>query len=298
MDKVILLRFLPRQGIPLRAGDLPWALRAVEVALGSAGGPEGVVIAPEGVPPWLLAGAVHLLHPRLWVAVMEDRETAVVAVSHCREVSVGGQIRVAGEGIRVVEVPVPPARVLALSGPPKAGKSRLRGALYEALRALEVRARKAGAAPPRWFVQAFSPDSEGQWVADAHALGRGAEAEARARAIKNALKGSGAFFSPEWVEKTRSQLHGLCRWAEVVVADLGGLPSSENREILEGAREAQALLVPVVLTRPDGEDGGWGRFWAGMGLRPLYAGPFHEGLAAELLRGIIPGELHAFLGGA
>jgi len=72
MDKVILLRFLPRQGIPLRAGDLPWALRAVEVALGSAGGPEGVVIAPEGVPPWLLAGAVHLLHPRLWVAVMED----------------------------------------------------------------------------------------------------------------------------------------------------------------------------------------------------------------------------------
>jgi hypothetical protein len=229
---------------------------------------------------------------------MEDAETAVVAVSHCREVSAGGRIRVAGEGVRVVEVPVPPARVLILSGPPKAGKSRLRGALYEALRALEVRARKAGAAPPRWFVQAFSPDSEGQWVADAHALGRGAEAEARARAIKNALKESGAFFSPEWVAKTRSQLHGLCRWEEVVVADLGGLPSPENREILEGAREAQALLVPVVLTRPDGEDGGWGRFWAEQGLRPFYAGPFHEGLAAELLQGILPLELHSFLGGA
>jgi hypothetical protein len=228
---------------------------------------------------------------------MEEEGTAVVVESHCREIAPGGRIRVAGEGVRAVEVPVPPARVLVLSGPPKAGKSRLRGALYEALRALEVRARKAGAAPPRWFVQAFSPDSEGQWVADAHALGRGAEAEAQARAIKNALKQSGAFFSREWVEKTRSQLGGLCRWAEVVVADLGGLPSPENREILEGAREAQALLVPVVLVRPDGEDGGWGRFWAGMGLRPLYAGSFREGLAAELLRGILPGELHAFLGG-
>jgi len=294
----VWLRFRPRPGIPLRAGDLPWALRAAEAALGGAGGPEGVAISPEGVPPWLLAGAVHLLHPRPWVAVMEDAETAVVAVSHRREVSAGGRVRVAGEGVRVVEVPAPPARVLALSGPPKAGKSRLRGSLYEALRALEVRARKAGAAPPRWFVQAFSPDSEGQWVADAHALGRGAEAEARARAIKNALKESGAFFSPEWVARTRSQLHGLCRWAEVVVADLGGLPSPENREILGGAREAQALLVPVVLTRPDGEDGGWGRFWAELGLRPLYAGPFHEGLATELLRGILPGELHAFLGEA
>ena len=171
--------------------------------------------------------------------------------------------------------------VVVLSGPPKAGKSRLRGDLYRALQAAERRAREAGLGL-RWFVQAFSPDSEGQWVNDSHALGRGEAAEGLARRAKLALKRSGAFFSPGWVEKAARQLEGLCRWADVVVADLGGLPSDQNRQILAGVLPRHRVMA-VVLTQ-DGEDGGWVAFWRAMkpALTPWYVGPYREGLAERL----------------
>ena len=173
------------------------------------------------------------------------------------------------------------ATVVVLSGPPKAGKSRLRGDLYRALQDLGRRAREAGRGL-RWFVQAFSPDSEGQWVNDCHCLGRGVEAEELARRAKRALKANGAFFSPEWVEKARRQLEGLCRWADVMVADLGGLPSAENRQILDGILGRHRVMA-VVLTRDNG-DGGWGAWWRAAGATPWYVGPYREGLAERLAR--------------
>jgi hypothetical protein len=169
--------------------------------------------------------------------------------------------------------------LVVLSGPPKAGKSRLRGDLYRALGAAERRAREAGRGL-RWFVQAFSPDSEGQWVNDSHCLGRGEEAEGLARRTKEAIKASGAFFSPEWVEKARRQLEGLCRWADVVVADLGGLPSAENRQVLAPVLGCHRV-VAVVLTR-DGEDGGWSAWWRAIGVTPWYVGPYRDGLGERL----------------
>jgi hypothetical protein len=169
--------------------------------------------------------------------------------------------------------------VVVLSGPPKAGKSRLRGDMYRALQAAERRARESGQSL-RWFVQAFSPDSEGQWVNDSHALGRGEQADGLARRAKQALKASGAFFSPEWVEKAARQLEGLCRWADVVVADLGGLPSAENRQVLAPVLGCHRV-VAVVLTR-DGEDGGWSAWWRVLGVTPWYVGPYREGLAVRL----------------
>jgi hypothetical protein len=169
--------------------------------------------------------------------------------------------------------------VVVLSGPPKAGKSRLRGDLYRALGAVERRAREAGRSL-RWFVQAFSPDSEGQWVNDSHALGRGEAAEGLARQAKQSLKDSGAFFSAEWVEKASRQLEGLCRWADLVVADLGGLPSAENRQILAGVLHCHRV-VAVVLTR-NGEDGGWSAWWRALGVTPWYVGPYRDGLGERL----------------
>jgi hypothetical protein len=171
--------------------------------------------------------------------------------------------------------------VVVLSGPPKAGKSRLRGDLYRALSVAERRARESGQSL-RWFVQAFSPDSEGQWVNDSHALGRGENAEGLARRAKLALKASGAFFSPEWVEKAARQLEGLCQWADLVVADLGGLPSAENRRILSGILGGHRVLA-VVLTR-DGEDGGWAAWWRSVGVTPWYVGPYRGDLATDLAR--------------
>jgi hypothetical protein len=172
--------------------------------------------------------------------------------------------------------------VVVLSGPPKAGKSRLRGDLYRALQDAERRARQSGRSL-RWFVQAFSPDCEGQWVNDSHCLGRGEEAEGLARRAKQALKASGAFFSPEWVERTRRQLEGLARWADVIVADLGGLPSPENAQLVGTVWPTGPRVLPVVLTR-DGEDGGWVAFWRAVkpALTPWYVGPYHEGLADRL----------------
>lgn len=167
--------------------------------------------------------------------------------------------------------------LLVLSGPPKAGKSRLRGELYQALLSEEGRARLHGLRL-RWFVQAFSPDSEGQWVNDAHALGRGSEAEGAARRLKSVLKESGAFFSPQWIDAARRQLEGLCRWADVVVADLGGLPSAENRAIVEAVWPRGPRVMAVVLTR-DGDDAGWVAFWRQLGISPWYVGPYREGLA-------------------
>ena len=173
--------------------------------------------------------------------------------------------------------------VVVLSGPPKAGKSRLRGDLYRALSVAERRAREAGRGL-RWFVQAFSPDSEGQWVNDSHALGLGEQAEGLARRAKGALKASGAFFSPEWVEKARRQLEGLARWADVLVADLGGLPSSENERIVGAVWPTGPRVLAVVLTR-DGEDGGWVAFWRAVkpALTTWYVGPYREGLAERLV---------------
>ena len=172
--------------------------------------------------------------------------------------------------------------VVVLSGPPKAGKSRLRGDLYRALRAAERRAREAGLGL-RWFVQAFSPDSEGQWVNDSHCLGRGEVAESLARRAKLALKRSGAFFSPGWVEKAARQLEGICRWADVVVADLGGLPSPENERIVGAVWPHGPRVLPVVLTR-DGEDSGWVAFWRAIkpALTSSYVGPYRDGLGERL----------------
>ena len=83
-------------------------------------------------------------------------------------------------------------KVIFLSGPPKAGKSRLRGDIYREL---------LNSGHRSWFVQAFSPDCEGQWVNDCHEAGRGAEAESLARQHKNAVKEAGEFFSPRFVSE-------------------------------------------------------------------------------------------------
>lgn len=164
------------------------------------------------------------------------------------------------------------ATLLLLSGPPKAGKSRLRGDFFNLLR--------SGAFAGRWFIEVLSPDSEGAWVNDSWATGRGVQAEAMARALKNAVKASGQFFSPEFVRRKAAQLAGLCRWAELVVGDLGGIPSPENRSII-GAAGADRI-VPVVLLGSAG-DGGWTPFWESFGLSPITT-TYHDGLAQDLLR--------------
>lgn len=166
------------------------------------------------------------------------------------------------------------ATLLLLSGPPKAGKSRLRGDFFNLLR--------SGAFAGRWFIEVLSPDSEGAWVNDAWAIGRGPQAEAMARSIKNVVKTSGHFFSPAFVRRKAAQLAGLCRWADLVIGDLGGVPSPENRSIIGAGAAGADRIVPVILLGPAG-DGGWTRFWEDFGLSPITT-TYYDGLAQDLLR--------------
>ncbi len=164
-------------------------------------------------------------------------------------------------------------RVLFLSGPPKAGKSRLRGDIYRRLIAAGRRS---------WFVQAFSPDMEGQWVNDAHALGNGVRAEELARRQKNTVKATGEFFSPGFVAAMKQQLSGLLRSFDLVVADLGGFPSPENRDIVSVALDREDVTIAAVVLLNDGNDGGWRDFWLELGVEHgVYA--YSTDLACELV---------------
>lgn len=174
--------------------------------------------------------------------------------------------------------------IIALSGPPKAGKSRLRGEIYRLLREREAAARQRGEKFPRWFIEVASPDAEGAWVNDAHTLGIGESAEALARRIKSKIKEVGEFFSPTFVEMKARQLQGLAAFAEVLIIDLGGLPSQENRDLLGGLPRER--IHTIVLTREDGSDGGWAAFWQGFGAPVIYRGPYREDLAQALLEAL------------
>lgn len=162
------------------------------------------------------------------------------------------------------------SRVIFLSGPPKAGKSRLRGDIY---RSLLFSGRRD------WFVQVLSPDCEGQWVNDSHSLGRGEEAEELARRQKAAVKAAGEFFSPRFVSLMASQLKGLLCAFPLVIGDLGGLPSPENATIVAAAEGHE--IFAVVLLGPQG-DGGWTSWWEERGVTPLVTS-YCDDLAEDIL---------------
>lgn len=61
---------------------LPELIKAVERALGSLGGQEGVVISGR-LPVWAFAALAHALHARPWVATFDPRlGGGVVVASH------------------------------------------------------------------------------------------------------------------------------------------------------------------------------------------------------------------------
>ena len=164
-------------------------------------------------------------------------------------------------------------KVVFLSGPPKAGKSRLRGDIYREL---------LNSGRQSWFVQAFSPDAEGQWVNDCHELGKGGEAENLARKMKNAVKESGEFFSPRFVAAMQQQLRGLIDAFDLVVADLGGIPSAENYSIISVALLTPDVNVEAVTLTRDGDDGGWINFWNEIKV-PNTVDTYHSDLAKKVI---------------
>jgi hypothetical protein len=168
--------------------------------------------------------------------------------------------------------------IVILSGPPKAGKSRLRGDIGDLLRRMpDLNIQILGA----------SPDMEGSWVPDSWRISaeRGAAAEEMAREYKRTVKESGYFFSPQWVERMTRHVEGLSKWADILVLDLGGLPSEENKRIIAPALASGADILPIVLLGPDGNDGGWIQFWRDLGYEPTVT-TYSEDLALNIVNSI------------
>lgn len=127
-----------------------------------------------------------------------------------------------------------------MTGLPKAGKSLISWAMYKIL----VGRRS-------FFLERLAPDMEGQWTLET------AGGQELARSLKNQVKKAG-FFSPAFVNFKAQALLGLVKGGtfEVVIGDLGGLPSPENRAILQPTLEyarfsGEVGVYPVVLYRAD-----------------------------------------------
>jgi len=100
-------------------------------------------------------------------------------------------------------------KAIAVVGTPHSGKSVLLGELYKALRAI-------GAS---FFIQRACPDGEGQWSAEAE------------QSLVQQIRKKGQF-DGQFVAFQKLAIKSLKHNFDVVLVDLGGLPSDENREIL------------------------------------------------------------------
>lgn len=143
-------------------------------------------------------------------------------------------------------------RVIFFSGLPKAGKSVTVHALLK-LALAQGRGKEI-------FLERVHPDQEGNWTIESPG---GQDA---ARAIKNVLKAEGTFWSEGFVRRAKLSVNGLAKTFPVVLADMGGIPSQQNREILAAARAAGAAVEAVILY-PEGTDPEvWKKFWQEEGI--------------------------------
>lgn len=100
-------------------------------------------------------------------------------------------------------------KVIAVVGTPHSGKSVFLGELYKFLRAI-------GAS---FFVQRACPDGEGQWSAESD------------QSLVKQIRKKGKF-DQRFVEFQKVAIKSLKSNFDIVLVDLGGLPSDENRQIL------------------------------------------------------------------
>ena len=156
-------------------------------------------------------------------------------------------------------------KVIFCSGLPKAGKSVTLHGLFEVLRA-------AGA---RFFLERVHPDQEGNWTSET------AGGQDMARGIKNGLKAAGTFWSEAFVEHACRSIAGLARTFPLVLADMGGLPSSQNRQIVAAAKATGAAVQAVILYPRGTDPTEWQEFWSQEGIDPILLESGFAGLAYQ-----------------
>ncbi|HID05045.1 MAG TPA: hypothetical protein EYP20_04490 [Aigarchaeota archaeon] len=147
-------------------------------------------------------------------------------------------------------------KIILLAGLPKAGKSLLAGGIYYAL--LQRRA--------NFYLERLSPDGEGIWTWNSGRLDL-------ARVYKEELKRQGQFFAPTFVEFKARAIKALVKNFDILVGDLGGLPSKENKAMIRAAKEAAeetgGRVIPLVLHRKGQNPALWVEFFTSTGLKPI-----------------------------
>lgn len=111
--------------------------------------------------------------------------------------------------------------IVFFSGAPKAGKSVTLAALYKRLQA-------KGGSGSSFFLERLAPDCEGVWTAESRR-------QDLARAEKNRLKTKGEFFSPAFVAFKVKAIEQLSKRFHLVLLDMGGIPSDENRKFVQAS---------------------------------------------------------------
>ena len=136
-------------------------------------------------------------------------------------------------------------KIIFIAGLPKAGKSLLCGGLYNVLR-------KEGRS---FFIERLSPDSEGQWTFESGELDR-------AREIKTRLKERGEFFSPAFVEAKVRAIVNMSRVFNLLILDMGGIPSRENAAFVQAALSCPGADIEAwVLVKEGREPQEWLQFF-------------------------------------
>lgn len=134
---------------------------------------------------------------------------------------------------------------VVLCGPPRSGKSCLRQGLKDAVR------RVPGAPYP--YVITACPDGEGAWFQET--VNSDPDLAAACKAIYKAK------FTPEFVRRITDSVKNVA--LPLVLVDIGGIPSAENKEICASATHA-ILLAGDTSRFPE-----WREFCAGLGISVL-----------------------------
>lgn len=136
------------------------------------------------------------------------------------------------------------------SGLPKSGKSVTLHGLFKEYQKREM----------KFFLERVHPDQEGNWTLESSG---GQDA---ARKIKNGLKANGTFWSQSFVAHACKSIAGLGKRFPLVLADMGGIASNENRQIVASAQTV--THVQAVILYPSGGDySQWANFWDKMGVQ-------------------------------
>ena len=172
--------------------------------------------------------------------------------------------------------------MIFFSGLPKAGKS-------VTLHALFARRLLPAGLGREVFLERVHPDQEGNWTVETPNGGD------LARSIKNSLKARGEFWSQAFVEHACRSVQGLARTFPVVLADMGGIPSPQNREIVGAARSAGAAIEAVILYPVGTDPREWEEFWAEEGVTPILLGSNFGGAPFESERARLALAAQCFL---